>query len=105
MYYVNDMEKAVKYYKLLGFIPTQESPDWTEFAVSGHNLCLHQKKPGESYPQGGILIFNSEGIKSLFDRLKAQELDVHSLHQVHPQAWTFHLRDIDGNETSFYGSP
>ena len=33
------------------------------------------------------------------------KLDVFGLHEVHPGAWTFHMKDVSMNEVSFYGKP
>lgn len=106
MYYVDSMSQAVSFYKsVLGTAPAHESEDWTEFDFAGHRLCLHAKRKGETYPQNGILIFEHDGIKSHFEKMKADGLQVFGLHEVHPGASTFHLKDAFGNEVSFYGKP
>lgn len=107
MYYVDDMPRAVGFYKtVLGVNPGHESPDWTEFPLGSHNLCLHAKRGDQSdYPANGILIFNHDGIKALYAKMKQDGLNVFGLHQVHPAAWSFHLKDASENETSFYGAP
>lgn len=106
MYYVESMEKAVKYFKhQLGIAPTQHSPDWTEFDLGGHKLCLHAKKMDQQYRENGILILNLDGIKKAFEKMKAEGLNVYGLNEVHPGAWTFNLQDPSGNEFSFYGKP
>ena len=106
MYYVDDMKKSVEFYKKsIGATPTYESNDWTEFNLSGHNLCLHVKRAGEKYDANGIMIINAEGIEALFTQMKNDGLNVYGLHQVHPGAMSFHLKDISANEVSFYGKP
>ena len=106
MYYVDNMKAAVEFYKTKwGLQPSHESPDWTEFAVGDHNICLHVKRAGEKYRENGVMIFNVEGVKGLFDKMGGQGIRVEGLHQVHPEAWTFHGFDNSGNEFSFYGSP
>ena len=106
MYYVDDMKKSISFYKSnLGITPTYESPEWTEFSVGGHNLCLHAKNPGETYTANGVLIFSVDGIKNLFEKMKQEDLNVYNLHEVHPEAWTFNLKDLSGNEVSLYGKP
>lgn len=105
MYYVANMNTAVSFYKALGLTPSYESADWTEFNIGGHNLCLHVKRAGESYRENGILILNQDGIQGLFEKMKNDGLQVFGLHQIHPEAWSFNLKDQDSNETSFYGKP
>lgn len=106
MYYVANMTEAVAFYKsTLGFAPTHESPEWTEFSAGGHNLCLHLKEKNQAYRDNGVLIFNAENVKSLFEKMKGDGLSVSGLHEVHPGAWSFSLKDKDQNEVSFYGNP
>lgn len=104
MYYVDDMAQSVQFYKAnLGLTPTYESPEWTEFSVGGHNLCLHQKTKGETYTPNGVLIFSFDGVKSLFEKMKNEKQNVFGLHEVHPGHWSFHFKDLSNNETSIFG--
>lgn len=106
MYYVKDMKKSVTFFtKTLGIKPSHESDEWTEFSIGGHNLCLHATGKGTTPTENGILIFSADKIKKLFDTMKGDGLDVFNLHEVHPAAWTFHMRDKDKNEFSFFGKP
>lgn len=107
MYYVDDMDASVSFYQnLLGYEPSHRSSDWTEFSFGEHRLCLHAKRSDPSdYPQNGVLILNHDGIKSLYDSLKKKGLNVFGLHQVHPEAWSFHFKDPGENELSYYGRP
>jgi catechol 2,3-dioxygenase-like lactoylglutathione lyase family enzyme len=106
MYYVDDMQKAVSFYnKTLGVEPAYASEDWTEFDFTGHKLCLHSKRAGEKYDPNGVLIINQKNIKDLFSKMKADGFNVFGLHEVHPKAWTFHMKDVSNNELSFYGEP
>jgi catechol 2,3-dioxygenase-like lactoylglutathione lyase family enzyme len=104
MYYVDDMNKAVAWYKgTLGLKPGYESSEWTEFTVGEHNICLHNKRPGETYRENGVLILSFEGVKDLFAKMKNEGLDVFGLHEVHPGHWTFHINDEHRNELSIFG--
>lgn len=106
MYYVDNMAKAQSFYKkVLGSNPSYESDSWTEFSIGQHNLCLHTKDPSQKYAPNGILIINAKNVKALYEQMKKDDLDVFGLHQVHPEAWSFHLKDYTGNEVSFYGTP
>ncbi len=106
VYYVDNMDQSVSYYKSkLGLTPSYESPEWTEFSIGGHNLCLYNKPPGETYAANGILIMNGEGVKSLYDQMTRDVLKTYGLHEVHPGHWIFRLKDPSGNELSIYGSP
>ncbi len=106
MYYVDNMQEAVAYYKkTIGATAGYESDDWTEFDLGGHKLCLHSKKPGEKYDANGVLILNQDGIKALYERMKGDKLNVFGLHEIHPTAWVFHMKDSSLNEISFHGTP
>ncbi|HEY8278891.1 MAG TPA: VOC family protein [Bdellovibrionota bacterium] len=105
MYYVDDMDKAVAYYKKLGFEPSHQSPDWTEFPAGGHNICLHAKDKGKKHSPNGVLILSAKGTKKLFEKMKGDGLNVSDLKEVHPGAWCFTLMDNSSNELSVYGEP
>ncbi len=106
MYYVDDMAKSVDFMKkTLGLTPGYASDAWTEFPVAGHSLCLHAKRAGEKYTDNGVLILETKGIKALFETMKGDGLNVFGLHEVHPEAWSFHLKDPNNNELSIYGTP
>ena len=105
MYYVNNMAESVAFYKKMGLTPGYESPEWTEFPMKGHSLCLHAKAPGKTYRENGVLIVSANGVKSLYEKMKQVGFDVFQLHEVHPAAWSFHMKDLDQNETSFFGAP
>jgi predicted enzyme related to lactoylglutathione lyase len=104
MYYVDSMKDAVKFYRqVLGVKPSSQSGFWTEFPVGKHHLCLHAKRKGQKTPKNGILILNQNGIKKLYEKMKAEKVKVFGLHQVHGDDWTFHFKDKTGNEVSIYG--
>lgn len=104
MYYVDAMKTAVEFYKSkLGVTPSYESDEWTEFDIGGHRICLHNKRPGEKYRENGVLIFDFEGIKGLYEKMKNEGIKVFGLHEVHPGHWTFHVNDNSNNELSIFG--
>ena len=106
MYYVDDMKKSVAFFKsVLGISPGYEDSSWTEFKMGEHRLCLHAKNPSEKYAANGILILSKDGIKAHFEHMKRDGLNVFGLHEIHPEAWTFHFKDANNNELSFFGKP
>lgn len=106
MYYVDNMKEAVAYYKkTIGAVAAYESDDWTEFDLGGHKLCLHAKRAGEKYDANGVMIINQDGLKALYEQMKNDKLNVFGLHEIHPNAWTFHMKDASQNEISFHGTP
>ena len=107
MYYVKDMAAAVRLYtEKLGLKPAYESPEWTEFPVGGHSLCLHSTKGAKAITTNGVLILHVDGIVALIERLKAQGVKVLSEPaEVHPGAWGAQIADADGSAVSFYEGP
>lgn len=103
MYYVDNMKDSVAFYKKMGGTTGYESDFWTEFEIGGHKLCLHAKRPNETFPANGILIMSHNGIQALFDTMKRDNYNVFGLHQVHEDMWSFHFKDQSGNELSYYG--
>ena len=106
MYYVKDMKKAVDYYKTIFGLKTRfESPEWTEFDVSGHGLCLHAiGKDMKTTPStGGVLITKVRGIKKLYEELKNTGVEFNGpVKEVHPGAWSADFKDPSGNTLSIY---
>lgn len=105
MYYVDDMAKAVSFYKeALGVSPTMESPEWTEFNFGGHALCLHLKRAGDpNTEKNGILIIKAKGLKNLYASMKQKGVEfTHEPREVHPGAIATDFSDPSGNLVSLY---
>jgi catechol 2,3-dioxygenase-like lactoylglutathione lyase family enzyme len=106
MYYVQDMAKTVQYYKdMLGLKPRFESPDWTEFEVNGHGLCLHGTPAGEKpFHEQGVLIIDVKGINEMVKDLKAKGVEFldNEPKEVHPGCYSTGFRDPNGNLLSLY---
>jgi predicted enzyme related to lactoylglutathione lyase len=64
---------------------------------------LHNKRAGEKYRENGVLIFNYEGVKGLYEKMGREGIKVAGLHEVHPGHWSFHVNDPSGNELSVFG--
>jgi predicted enzyme related to lactoylglutathione lyase len=107
MYYVNDMAKAVTFYKDVLKLKTRfESPEWTEFDVNGQGLCLHitdpQMKPLAA-PGLGTLIVDVKGLTPMVDRMKKQGVEfLGPIKEVHPGAYSTEFKDPQGNIVSLY---
>lgn len=104
MYYVKDMAKSVTYYQeTLGLKARFESPEWTEFEVNGHGLCLHATDKGNAPNEQGVLILDVTGIREMTTALKAKGVEfVSEVKEVHPGAYSSDFRDPSGNLVSLY---
>ncbi len=105
MYYVTDMARAISYYKdTLALKARFESPEWTEFELNGHGLCLHSIEKNEKAPhEQGVLILNVKGLESMVSALKAKGVEfLTEMKEVHPGAYCADFRDPSGNRVSLY---
>ncbi|MBI1860687.1 MAG: VOC family protein [Deltaproteobacteria bacterium] len=105
MYYVRDMKKSCDYYKMtFGLSPRFESPEWTEFNVGGHGLCLHAMAPDfKSTSEVGVLICQVTGIRPLVESLTQQGVEfMGPVREVHPGAFSVDFKDPSGNVLSLY---
>src|SRR5688500_6955649 len=105
MYYVKDMAKSSAYYKeTLGLKPRWESPEWTEFDVNGHGLCLHSIDTAGKVPhEQGVLILHVKGINEMVSALKAKGVEfLKDVKEVHPGAYSVEFTDPSGNLLSLY---
>ncbi len=105
LYYVNDMAKAVQYYKeVLQWTPEVESPEWTEFPLgNGHRLCLHAAGEGQVSPGYGILITQVREIEQVVAELKRRGVEfVKDIQNVCDNGFSADFRDPSGNLISLY---
>lgn len=107
MYYVDNMDKAVKFYKeALGMSPEGEpSPQWTSFNLNGHRLCLHGGTPEQvkAYAGKGVLIMNAKGLKAFAEDLAKRGVEIEQpYHQVCEGGYAIDFRDGQGNLVSAF---
>lgn len=111
MYYVTDVPKTAQWFKeRLGVKATFESPDWTEFSVAGHSLCLHKAGKDatgkEGKPNNTSLILHVDGLRPMVEGLKAKGVTFQAdVHEVHPGAYAATFVDPDGNLVGLYEGP
>lgn len=105
MYYTSDRAKTVRFYKeVMKLKPRFESPEWTEFDVNGHGLCLHSTN---GQPKGdttqGILILDVKNINEMRTALVSQGVEfISEVKPVHPGAFCTDFKDPNGNVVSLY---
>jgi predicted enzyme related to lactoylglutathione lyase len=104
MYYVNDMAKSVQYYKdMFNLAPAMESPEWTEFNLNGHTLCLHALEPGKKSDGKAILITKVKGLEAVVAELKNRGVEfMNEIHQVCEGGFSADFRDPSGNQISLF---
>lgn len=103
MYFVNDMQKSVAWYKdKLGLKPSWESEGWTEFPINNHSICLHLLTPDKKGLAAGYAIIRVSDLKGVVAELKNRNVRMDDIAEVHPGAYAVKLYDPDGNVVSLY---
>ncbi len=104
LYYVADMAKSVSYYKdMFNLTPTMESPEWTEFNLNGHTLCLHGVREGTKIDGKAILITKVKGLDSVVAELKKRGVEFKGdIHQVCEGGFAADFVDPSGNTISLF---
>jgi len=104
MYYVTDMGKSVKYYKeMFNLTPTHESPEWTEFSLNGHTLCLHGVAAGTKVDGKAILITKVKGLDNVVKELKSRGVEfISDVKQVCDGGFAADFKDPSGNMISLF---
>ena len=104
MYYVSQMEDARAFFEEnLRLEPSFASPEWTEFSMANHKLCLHFLTNGEIHPRTGILILEVEGLQELYESMQDNGVRFHSeIRNVSEQGRACDFFDLDGNIISLY---
>lgn len=104
LYYVTDMAKSVQYYKdMFNLTPTMESPEWTEFSLNGHTLCLHGLEPGKKSDGKAILITKVKGLDNVVAELKKRGVEFEGdIKQVCDGGFSADFRDPSGNLISLF---
>lgn len=104
MYYVSDMNEASAFFEEHLFMkPTYQSPQWTEFGLTNHRLCLHYLANGEIHPRTGILILEVEGLRDLVEEMRGNGVRFHSsINEVSTRGLSCDFFDLDGNIMTLY---
>jgi predicted enzyme related to lactoylglutathione lyase len=94
---------AIAFYKeQFGLSARVESPEWTEFDVNGHGICLHLADPNEQFSAEGILISNVKDINGVIKTLRSNGVEINDAHEVCPGAFSACFRTPDGHKLSLY---
>lgn len=106
IYYVKNMAESISWMKeKLGFLPSFESPQWTEYDCGGHNLCLHIRTEKDKIDSSGLLILRVKDIWGVVEDLKNRGVKIErEPYEVHPGAHSADFKDLDGNIISLYQS-
>ncbi|MCB0422903.1 MAG: VOC family protein [Bdellovibrionales bacterium] len=104
MYYVNDMKKAVQYYKdNFNLTPEEESEGWTTYDFNGHRLCLHATDADSSSDGKGILIINVKNLEETVSELKKRGVEfVTDITNVCEGGYSADYKDPSGNVMSLF---
>lgn len=104
MYFVNDMTKALAYYKdMFNMEPTEQSPGWATFDFNGHRLALHATEEGKVSDGKGELIINVKNLEGVVTELKSRGVEfVSDITNVCEGGWAADFKDPSGNTMSLF---
>ena len=100
----HDMERAVRFYRMLGFeiVHGGEDESFTSFRVGGGHLNLIAQPAGRHWSWWGRVIFYESDVDGLYARIVAAGCRPKTTPR--DAEWGerfFHLTDPDGHELSF----
>ena len=100
----HDMARAVRFYRMLGFVMRYggEGADFTSFSVGSGYLNLVAAAPDRQWSWWGRIIFHVDDVDQLYAR--AIELGLSPQAAPRDAEWGeryFHIVDPDGHELSF----
>lgn len=104
--YVQDMTKAIEFYKSIGLKPGYESAEWTEFDA-GIKFALHgwcSDSCGEYKAQETNISFGVNSLKATYETFKTMGIKVMGEpKQVCESGYCFSFQDPSGNTLNVYG--
>ena len=91
------MQKAVDFYTtVLGLVPVNNSPYWTDFQLGEMRIGLHPGKCPD-HPSGWFLGLASDDLKSLKDAVQGSNGSVRDDYHETPAGVVLTIADPDGN--------
>jgi len=108
MYFVNEAERSIEFYrKLLGREPSYRSDTWIEFDLGDENLCLHPTDahvPMKTPTRIVLEVKDLDGLKNFLDQEQIKIVD--AIQQVREGEGRFmNVQDPDGNIVGLYEAP
>jgi catechol 2,3-dioxygenase-like lactoylglutathione lyase family enzyme len=94
-YHVRDLDHARDFYTgKLGFTETKSDDDWAELERGEMRIALAE---GEPQPEGPVASVDVEDVKSEAERLRAEEVEVGTVLEIHDEVRVVDVFDPDGN--------
>jgi catechol 2,3-dioxygenase-like lactoylglutathione lyase family enzyme len=94
-YQVRDLERARDFYTgKLGFTETYADDDWAKLERGEMQIALAE---GEPMAEGPVASVDVEDLKSEADRLRADEVEVGTVLELHDEVRVVDVYDPDGN--------
>jgi catechol 2,3-dioxygenase-like lactoylglutathione lyase family enzyme len=94
-YHVSDLDRARDFYTgKLGFTETKRDDGWAELERGEMRITLAE---GEPQPEGAVASIDVEDVKREAERLRADEVEVGTVLELHDEVRVVDVFDPDGN--------
>jgi catechol 2,3-dioxygenase-like lactoylglutathione lyase family enzyme len=94
-YQVSDLDRARDFYTAkLGFTETYSDEDWAKLERGEMRIAIAQ---GDPQPDGPVASVDVEDIKGEADRLRAEDVEIGTVLELHDEVRVVDVFDPDGN--------
>jgi catechol 2,3-dioxygenase-like lactoylglutathione lyase family enzyme len=102
---VQDIPRAVAFYKNLGMDVAWQDADWAYLKAGEDGLALLSPSYAQAGPHFGFVFRDRAEVDAAYDRLKAEGIHVTQIHEHRDGTASFYGRDLDGNWFEYLYEP
>lgn len=102
---VQDIPKAVEFYKNLGMEVAWQDADWAYLKAGEDGLALLSPSYAQAGPHFGFIFHDRAEVEAAYDRLKASGIHVTEMHEHRDGTASFYGKDLDGNWFEYLYEP
>jgi catechol 2,3-dioxygenase-like lactoylglutathione lyase family enzyme len=102
---VQDIAKAVEFYKSLGMEVAWQDQDWAYVKAGEDGLALLSPDYEQAGPHFGFIFHDRAEVDAAYDRLKGEGVYVTDIHEHRDGTASFYGKDPDGNWFEYLYEP
>ncbi|MGK7919463.1 MAG: VOC family protein [Trichodesmium sp.] len=102
---VQDIDKAVEFYKNLGMEIAWQDTDWAYLKAGDDGLALLSPGYDQAGPHFGFVFSDRSEMETAYEQLKSLEVQVSPIHEHRDGTASFYGRDLDGNWFEYLYEP
>ena len=102
---VQDIDKAVEFYKNLGMEVAWHDQDWAYVKAGEDGLALLGPGYEQAGPHFGFVFSDRAEVNAAYDRLKSEGVYVTKIHEHRDGTASFYGKDLDGNWFEYLYEP